>query len=148
MRNPAVLMCKQHLYQFSIVKPVWCVEPFAFFPPVGPEICHSNRMRSPTLRQQVAQGPAIVFNFSDPIACATPHFPAMPWVQCTCGLSVWGGTDKFCKAQLQRHERDHVVDGDLELDTGPSTRDTCLFAIMSHRHNHGAHTGCKIWLKT
>ena len=85
--------------------------------------------------------------FSDPIACATLNFTAMPWVKCTCGLSFWGRTERSCKAQVQRHERKHVDEGDLELDNGPSTRDSCLFVILSHRHNHGVHTGCKAWLK-
>ena len=30
-----------------------------------------------------------------------------------------------------------------ELDNGPSTRVSCL----SRRHKHGAHIGCKAWLK-
>ena len=76
-----------------------------------------------------------------------PPFSGDALGQVSCGLSLWGSTGKLCNAQLQRHEGNHVDEGDLELDNGPSTCDTCLFVIMSHRHNHGARSGCKAWLK-
>ena len=65
--------------------------------------------------------------FWDPIICAS-RFAAMPWVKRkTCGLSFFGRNNKSCKAQFLRHESNHVGEGDLDLDSGPSTRDSCLF---------------------